>query len=58
MYMCALGRDTEGKEPVYLIGPEFARTCGNEKDIFTFMAGSKMFANATLRVKDYVIGIT
>jgi len=54
MYVDAMSQKPGAPEPASVIGPEFARTCGNVDDIFTFMTGSKMFIAAISRVKDYL----
>lgn len=54
MYVNALTQNPDASEPAAVIGPEFARTCGNIDDIFMFMAGSKMFISATGRVRKYL----
>ena len=54
MYLNALAQNPDTPVPAAVIGPEFARTCGNVDDIFTFMAGSKMFISATGRVRKYL----
>ena len=43
MYVAAMTQKPDAPEPAVVIGPEFARTCGNMDDIFTVMTGSKMF---------------
>ena len=53
-YVNALEQQPEAQEPATVIGPEFARTCGNADDIFTFIAGSKMFMSTITRVKEYL----
>lgn len=53
MYVNAMAKKPDASEPVSVIGPEFARTCGNVIDIFTIMAGSKMFMTTISRVKEY-----
>jgi hypothetical protein len=57
MYVAALEQNPDVSEPATVIGPEFAKTCGNVDDIFTVMAGSKMFISITTRVKDYLEAI-
>jgi hypothetical protein len=57
MYVDAMAQKQEAPEPSTVIGPEFARTCGNADDIFTFMTGSKMFLSATGQVKEYLEAI-
>ncbi len=54
MYVDAMSQRPDAPEPATVIGPEFARTCGNADDIFTFMTGSKMFISAISQVKDYL----
>ena len=54
MYVDAMARNPEAPEPSTVIGPEFARNCGNAEDIFTFMTGSKMFLSITSQVKEYL----
>jgi hypothetical protein len=54
MYVNAMAQNPDAPEPTAVIGREFARTCGNVDDIFTFMTGSKMFISATGRVKEYL----
>ena len=53
MYVNTMAQTPEAPEPSTVIGPEFARTCGNEDDISTFMTGSKMFLSITGQVKEY-----
>jgi hypothetical protein len=57
MYVTAMTKGAETIEPASVVGPEFARTCGNADDIFTFMTGSKMFINTITRVKQYLEAI-
>ena len=54
MYVNAMAQNPEAPEPSTVIGPEFARNCGNAEDIFTFMTGSKMFLSITSQVKEYL----
>jgi len=54
MYVAALEHHPDAKDPVTVIGPKFAETCGNADDIFTFMTGSKMFIATVNRVKEYL----
>lgn len=54
MYVNAMAQNPGAPEPSTVIGPEFARTCGNADDIFTFMTGSKMFLSITGQVKEYL----
>ena len=57
MYVNALEQQPDAQDPATVIGPEFARTCGNVDDIFTFMTGSKMFMSVISRVKEYLEAI-
>jgi len=54
MYVDAMGKKTDAPEPAVVIGPEFARACGNADDVFTVMTGSKMFVATVGRVKQYL----
>ncbi|MFZ7124978.1 MAG: hypothetical protein ACOWWM_02345 [Desulfobacterales bacterium] len=54
MYVNALADQPQAPEPARVIGPAFARMCGNENDLFAFMTGSKMFISALGRVKAYL----
>ena len=54
MYVKALEQQPDARDPASVIGPEFAGTCGNADDIFTFMTGSKMFMSVIARVKEYL----
>jgi hypothetical protein len=54
MYVNAMAQNPEAPEPSTVIGPEFARKCGNADDIFTFMTGSKMFLSITSQLKEYL----
>jgi hypothetical protein len=56
-YVAALAETPEAPEPALVIGPEFARICGNVDDIFTFMTGSKMFISTINKVKAYLEAI-
>jgi hypothetical protein len=57
MYVAALSKNPEAPEPSLVIGPEFARICGNADDIFTFMTGSRMFIATINNVKAYLEAI-
>lgn len=53
-YVTALAAKPEVSEPAAVIGPEFARFCGDADDIYTVMAGSRMFIITVARVKEYL----
>jgi len=57
MYVAALAKNPDALEPAQVIGPEFARICGNIDDLFTFMTGSKMFISTIKKVKAYLEAI-
>jgi hypothetical protein len=54
MYLDALYKKPEASQPVAVIGPEFAKTCGNEDDAFTMLTGAKMFSATIGSVKEYL----
>ena len=54
MYLHALDENPYLSQPVSVIGPEFARTCGNVDDAFTVLTGAKMFTAAIGSVKEYL----
>ncbi len=54
MYVAALADKPEKNDPAAIIGPEFARVCGDADDVFTVMAGARMFILTVARVKDYL----
>ena len=53
-YLNAMHQNAHVSEPAMVIGPEFARICGNKDDVFTVMTGSKMFSLAIGSVKAYL----
>jgi hypothetical protein len=53
-YVHALGEKPGAAEPAVVIGPEFARACGNVDDVYTVLAGSRMFIGTVGRVKAYL----
>lgn len=53
-YLAALRDHPEARNPEAVIGPEFARNCGNADDLFTVYTGGRMFHGATSRVRDYL----
>ena len=54
MYISAMQKKPEAPEPAVIMGPEFARTCGNAADVFTVMTGSRMFKATIGSVKEYL----
>ncbi len=54
MYINALAEKPDAPEPAVVIGPEFAKTCGNADDTFTLMTGSRLFIATTGGVKEYL----
>jgi len=53
-YVKAMEDNSQTPEPAVVIGPVFAGLCGHQDDIFAVMAGSKMFANTVVRVRQYL----
>jgi hypothetical protein len=54
MYVTALAGKPEKNEPAAVIGPEFARVCGDADDVYTVMTGARMFILTVARVKEYL----
>jgi hypothetical protein len=54
MYVKALEAQPDAAEPVQVIGPAFASTCGKENDLVISMSGSKIFTSALGQVKTYL----
>lgn len=54
MYVAALAEKPDVTEPAAVIGPEFARHCGNVNDVFAVMTGSRMFIMTVARVREYL----
>jgi hypothetical protein len=53
-YVEAMELKPDAPEPAAVIGPEFARLCGNGDDIHTVMAGTRMFIATMGSVKAYL----
>jgi hypothetical protein len=53
-YVEAMELKSDAPEPAAVIGPEFARLCGNGDDIHTAMAGTRMFIATLGSVKAYL----
>lgn len=53
-YVQAMQADPQAADPAVVVGPVFAGLCGNSDNIFAAMGGSKMFANAVARVRQYL----
>ena len=54
IYVDAMTKKPDATEPAAVIGPEFARNCGEVDDIFAIMTGSKMFIATISGVKEYL----
>jgi hypothetical protein len=54
MYVAALTLTPDAHEPAAVIGPEFAKVCGNSDDVFAVMTGARMFITTIARVKEYL----
>ena len=57
MYVEAMRQKPEAREPAVVIGPAFARACGNEDDVYAVLTGTKMFIATVGRVKEYLEAI-
>jgi hypothetical protein len=53
-YITAMAQNEQAQDPTVVIGPEFAALCGDRADIFSAMAGSKMFNTTINRVRRYL----
>jgi hypothetical protein len=53
-YIRAMEDNPQAPDPAVVIGPVFAGFCGNGDDLFAAMAGTKIFANTTARVRQYL----
>jgi hypothetical protein len=53
-YITALQDKPESSEPAAVIGPEFARLCGDVDDVFAIMTGSRMFIITVARIREYL----
>lgn len=53
-YLGEMQKKTDASEPAVVIGPEFARICGDAQDVHGVMAGSRMFISTTIEVKSYL----
>lgn len=54
IYVEAMQKKSDASAPAVVMGPEFARACGNVDDIFTVMTGSRMFIATIGSVKEYL----
>jgi hypothetical protein len=57
LYVEGLRQNPGAREPAAVMGPEFARICGNADDVYTVMAGTKMFVAVVSSVKEYLEAI-
>jgi hypothetical protein len=53
-YVQAMEQNPEASDPAVVIGPVFAGFCGHGDDMFAAMAGTKIFANTVMRVRQYL----
>jgi hypothetical protein len=54
-YVSALGRNSEAKDPVTVIGPKFAECCGDRDNVHIVMAGNRAFSYTLKAVRDYLL---
>jgi hypothetical protein len=53
-YLNSLKGLTDETDPLSIIGPEFAKFCGDKDDVFAILTGSKMFAATLNRVREFL----
>lgn len=53
-YLAAMDRNPRAGDPAAVIGPEFARACGNKDDVFAVLIGSRMFVGTVNCVRQYL----
>lgn len=53
-YLAAMDNNPQAADPAAVIGPEFARSCGNKDDVFTVLIGSRMFIGTLNCVREYL----
>jgi hypothetical protein len=53
-YVQAMEENPQASDPAMVIGPLFAGFCGHGDDMFASMAGTKIFANTVMRVRQYL----
>jgi hypothetical protein len=53
-YIQAMSADPQATDPTVMVGPAFAKVCGDEEDIFASITGAKLFANSIARVREYL----
>ncbi|MFP4167773.1 MAG: hypothetical protein ACLFSY_02860 [Desulfonatronovibrionaceae bacterium] len=53
-YVSCLEQAQETRSPAAVIGPEFARLCGDREDVFCVHAGTKLFVGVLERVREYL----
>lgn len=56
-YLGSLQQD-KGADPAGVVGREFARYCGVPDDLFTAMAGSRLFVATIGRVREYLAAVS
>lgn len=54
LYVNILSEHPDTKDPAAVIGPEFAKACGSDDDIYAVMAGSRMFVLTVSSVRQYL----
>ncbi|MCF8025798.1 MAG: hypothetical protein K9J79_10795 [Desulfobacteraceae bacterium] len=53
-YLAAMDNNAQASDPAAVMGPEFARACGNKDDVFTVLTGSRMFVGTLNCVREYL----
>ena len=54
LYLREMQKKPDAPEPAVVIGPEFAKLCGDAENVHTVMAGSRMFISTVGEVKAYL----
>lgn len=53
-YVDALKRESPESDPTAAIGPAFAKNCGKRDDVYTVMAGVRMFSSTVGQMRSYL----
>lgn len=56
-YVTALSHVGDAADPVSVIGPEFAKICGNENNVHVLMLGNRVFSFTVAGVKEFISSV-
>ena len=56
-YVAALSSSKDAVEPLSIIGPEFAKICGNKDNAHVIMLGNRVFGSTVGGVKEYILSV-